>query len=358
VGEVADQLISRARESRPFDFDRHEVLPLWLEAANERLEERRRQIPLLDSVANDAGVDRISRLSDLVPLLFTHATYKSYPRSYIERRKWASLTRWLNSVSTSTIQGLDYDGVETQDDWLAVLAAGGFPVFGTSGTSGKSSFLPATPGDRAFTMECIVRAVEWQHGIPARPDSAVLVLASSTGSSRSTEYFRNFARSYGDPQRTWFLTDEPVRLADLSRMASLSKAIGEGKASPSEIADFESDMQKRRLQLESEWDRLVDVAQTLAGQRVLIQGFWAQQWSLVERLRARGIGRIELAPDSLLGTGGGTKGVDLPADYEIQVADFWGISPERQSSGTGCQSCRPRFPRSAIDMSYNHGSFR
>jgi hypothetical protein len=344
MGSALRGLLERAHEARPFEFDRRELEPRWIEAANERLAERRAQIPVLDALADAAGIREITTLEQLVPLLLSHATYKSYPRAFLDKGRWDGLTRWLNTVAAETIDGVDLTGVETQDDWMAALAAAGHPIYATSGTSGKSSFLPATPGDREFGMRCILRAMQWQFGLEPDHGNAVVVLGSSAGSSRANEMYRKFAEAYGDPSRTWFLTDAPVRLQDLSRMATLSKAIADGTASPNEIAAFETDMVDRRKEIDEDWERLADVVAGLEGQRVIIQGFWAQQWTLVERLRARGIQGIELDPTSMFGIGGGTKGVSLPEDFREQVFSFWGVGKDRESDGYGMSELSAPMP--------------
>ena len=127
-------------------------------------------------------------------------------------------------------------------------------------------------------------------------------------------------------------------------MATLSKSIADGTASPNEIAAFETDLLERRKQIEEDWERLADVVADLSGQRVIIQGFWAQQWTLVERLRARGIQRIDLDPTSLLGVGGGTKGISLPTDYREQIFSFWGIHPDAEGDGYGMSELSAPMP--------------
>jgi hypothetical protein len=345
VGHAADSIVDRIERDRPFEFERADLAQTWIQAADERLTERRARIPVLDALARENGVEQITSLEDLIPLLFAHSSYKSYPRSFLEKGRWDGLTRWLNTLSTETIADLDLTGVGNQDDWMKALAAAGHPVYATSGTSGKSSFLPATKADREFTMRCILRSVFWQHGI--RPDRSipVVVLAPSQGTSRATEFFKAFAESYGDPNRTWFLTDEPVRLQDMSRMATLSKAIADGTATPNEIAAFEGEASDRRAQIDEDWERMADVVVDLEGQQVVIQGFWAQQWALIERLRGRGINGIKLDPGSLLGVGGGTKGVAMPDDYEQQVFAFWGLDESRQSGGYGMSELSAAMPQ-------------
>jgi hypothetical protein len=341
---AADALVARADQDRPFEFDRRDLLPQWIAAASERLHQRRAAIPALDSLASQAGTSEITRLEQLVPLLLSHTSYKSYPRALLDKGRWEGLTRWLNTLSAEAIDGVDLSRVTTQDEWISALAAAGHPVYATSGTSGKSSFLPATPGDRAFTMRCILQAMRWQHGLVADRSHAVVVLSSSDGSSRAAEFFRRFAESYGDPERTWFLTNEPVRLQDLSRMAVLSKAIADGRASPNEIADFERDLGDRKQRVDEDWQRLAGVMAGLAGERVIVQGFWAQQWTLVERLRAGGMGELLLDPGSVLAVGGGAKGTAMPPDYEQQVRTFYGLDESRQAGGYGMSELSAALP--------------
>jgi hypothetical protein len=345
MASARQELISRVASERPFEVERPALESLWLAAANDLLAERREQIPVLRRVADAAGIEKVSSLEDLVPLLFAHSVYKSYPRSLLEKRRWDGLTNWLDTVAATSVKDVDLNGVETQDDWVAALARSGHPLYASSGTSGKSSFLPATPGDRAFTMNCIVRAVQWQHQIKPDRSNAVVVLAPSRGSSRALEYYRHFSEAYGDPHRTYFLTDEPALLSDLTRMASLTKSIADGTAMPSELTAFEADMADRRRRIDGDWDRLADVVIGMSGERVIIQGFWAQQWTLVERLRSRGIAQLPLRADSLLGVGGGTKGANLPPDFEAQVFDFYGLSDTRQASGYSMSELSAGMPQ-------------
>jgi len=345
MGDARQALVSMADQARPFDVARTELEATWLDAANDLFAKRRRQIPALDRLAEDVRVDRISSLEDLVPVLFAHSAYKSYPRSLLEKRRWDGLTRWLNTVAASPIENIDLTDVETQDDWIAALSKHDHPVYASSGTSGKSSFLPATPSDREFTMNCIIRSVQWQHNIQPDHSHNVLVLAPSQGSSRALEFYRLFAHHYGNPDRTCFLTDEPALLSDLTRMASLTRSIANGTAMPSELTAFETDMAERLRRIDTDWDRMADIVTKLEGSRVIIQGFWAQQWTLIERLRARGITRLPLDPTSLLGVGGGTKGADMPPDFEAQIFDFYALDATRQAGGYGMSELSAAMPQ-------------
>ena len=167
MGEVASQLVARSQLDRPFDYQLAEIRPLWLAAAQERFSERRQQVPALAARADDAGVERIGSLDDLIPLLFTHDSYKAYPRQFIDNGRWDLLSRWMTSLSADPVPATDFGDVTTQDDWVKALGAAGFPVYASSGTSGRSSFLHASAADRDFTFGCLLRAMTWQHAIKA-----------------------------------------------------------------------------------------------------------------------------------------------------------------------------------------------
>jgi hypothetical protein len=343
--DAMSALVGRIDDDRPFDVDRAELEPLWIEAANQRLQQQRARIPVLDRLASAVGVREIASLDDLVPLLFAHTVYKSYPKSLLDKQRWAGLAKWLDTIAAERIDPIDPTGITSQDEWLLALKAAGHPIYATSGTSGRSSFLPATVADRELTRRCLIRTAKWQFGLSTEQPLPVVILGPSRGASRVVEYYRDFTETYGDPASSAFLTDDALQLGDIQRMARLNAAIAAGTAKPSEIAAFQSEAAERQQRLDGEWDRLVDHVVGLEGRRVAIMGFWAQQWTLVEKLRARGKTSLPLDPGSFLGVGGGTKGVVLPPDYREQIFGFFGLDNSRQSDGYGMSELSAAMPR-------------
>ena len=88
-----------------------EMAPLQLQAAQEVLDNYRLRIPLLDRRATEAGVDRLSSFDDLVPLLFAHSAYKSYPQSFFDKGQWDRLLKWLDTLSAVDVTKVDLAGV-------------------------------------------------------------------------------------------------------------------------------------------------------------------------------------------------------------------------------------------------------
>ena len=58
------------------------------ERLDARFRERRAQVPVLAQRADAEGIAGIAAAGDMVPLLFPHTTYKSYPESLLTRGRW------------------------------------------------------------------------------------------------------------------------------------------------------------------------------------------------------------------------------------------------------------------------------
>ncbi|GMU79388.1 MAG: hypothetical protein AMXMBFR46_21800 [Acidimicrobiia bacterium] len=335
---------------RPYERARRDLEPLWLAAANERLAQHRECIPVLGRLADERGIDEIRSLEDLVPLLFAHSNYKSYPESFVAKGRWDLMSRWLDTLSAVRVEGVDVAGVENQDEWIERLHAAGHMVFATSGTSGKNSFLPATPSDREFSMRALLPIITWVHGVEPRSDRAVFILSPKYAPNRVSHYFREVAEAFGRPDARFFLTEEPLRVSDISRMAALHKEIAAGTAKPSDIAAFERETRERQDEMAQRLDHLVDELLEHRHEPMIIGGFWSQYWMIVERARARGISAGEFHPDTVITGGGGTKGATLPDDYERQILDFFGLTHANVQSGYGMSELSAGCP--AVDGRY------
>ena len=102
-----------------------------------RFQERLEQVPVLRQRAEGEGVKEIGALEDLVPLLFPHTVYKSYPPALVEQGRWAQMNKWLDSTSVHRVE-VDVEGVTDVDSWIERLGEHGHLVSASSGTTGKS----------------------------------------------------------------------------------------------------------------------------------------------------------------------------------------------------------------------------
>ena len=155
TSEAVDELIGLLRTEDPLrDAPAAETLTrLQLAAADERFQAQRRRIAVLDHRAREFGLDRIESMDDLVPLLFTHSVYKSYPDSFVINGRWDRMNTWLDTVSDCGAAAVDVAGVIDVDAWIERLADAGVHLVASSGTSGKPSFLPISVAEVELTAE-------------------------------------------------------------------------------------------------------------------------------------------------------------------------------------------------------------
>ena len=290
-----------------FDQPASDIEPLQLRAAQELFDERVRQIPLLARRAEEAGIARIDTLQDLVPLLFAHTVYKSYPPSFVEKGQWGRMLQWLQTLSVADVSGVDVDGVKDIDDWIARLWDAGHLVLATSGSSGKCSFLNHTRGDSALKQRHFRHAVGWPF-VRANADRTVFWLGPLHGPNSACEAARFNAENFGRPGGTHALSDQPLRISEVSRMAALRKKMADGSASPGEIAGFEQEAARKAVEGRAAMLKLADAILDHRREPMLVAGMWAQYMMLIARARERGIGDGEFHPDTVVNAGGGRQG--------------------------------------------------
>jgi hypothetical protein len=306
-----------------FDQPASDIAPLQLRAAQELFEERRMQIPLVNRRAEEAGITHIESLADIVPLLFAHTVYKSYPPSFVEQGRWDRMLQWMNTLSVEDVTNVNVGGVKDVDDWIARLWEAGHMVLATSGSSGKCSFLNHTRGDADMKKRHFRHAVAWPFARPSA-DRPVFWLGPIKGPNSAIEAANINAENWGRPGNTFSLTDEPLRIADVSRMAAMRKKMAEGTATPQEIADFEAETRRKATEGRAAMLKLADTILDHRHEPMMLSGMWAQYMALIARARERGIGDGEFHPQSIVNAGGGVKGVALPDDYKEQVTRFVG----------------------------------
>ena len=97
-----ETLVGFLHDDRPFARTRAELEPLWLAAASERLQQQRARIPVLGRLADERGIEEIRTFADLVPLLFAHSNYKSYPDAFLTKGRWDLMNRWLDTLRSES----------------------------------------------------------------------------------------------------------------------------------------------------------------------------------------------------------------------------------------------------------------
>lgn len=161
MGIATDKLLAFQGKPERFDVPRDALLAVQIAALDEAFQDRKGKIKLLAHRASEAGIERISALEDMVPLLFPHTAYKSYPESFLSEEKWDRLSKWLGTVSPYPVAALDVASINGIDDWIDQLQAKGNYISCSSGTTGKSAMLIASEKDMDWSRIDTVEVFSW-----------------------------------------------------------------------------------------------------------------------------------------------------------------------------------------------------
>lgn len=136
-----------------FSFGRAQLDQIQLAGLRKRFAELSPKLPRLKKLTQENRVTALKDINEVVPLLFPHTEYKSYPMSLIDNCRFEQLNAWLDDFTTHDLSGLDVSGCQSLSEWLAVVEAKTpLRVLTSSGTSGKISILPrSTAEDKYIT---------------------------------------------------------------------------------------------------------------------------------------------------------------------------------------------------------------
>jgi hypothetical protein len=288
-------------------------------------------------MADEQGITEIDALADVVPLLFQHSVYKSYPASLLERNRFAPLTRWLDRLTTHELADVPVDGCDSIDAWLGVLdATTPVRVCHSSGTAGQMSFLPRATD-------------EWDEMF--RAFRAGLFQFSDPDGSRdhAGEYFNLIWPLYrygrgaitrvpemalgpmlgGDESRLHVLREGRLSSDSMYLAGRLRAAQARGELDRLEInpalRSRRAHFEREQIELQQSLPRFIEESvESLRGQRVWILATWNVLYGIAQAGLERGVSNV-FAPDSLVTTGGGAKGQVVPDGWEEQVKRFVGV---------------------------------
>jgi hypothetical protein len=331
---------------------RAELESLQLAGVRARFGELRDRVVVLAGVADDQRASGIGTLDDVVPLLFPHTVYKSYPASLVLNARFDRLTAWLDRLTTRDLSGVEVGGCEGIDEWLAALEARTDlrPVH-SSGTTGTMSFLPRTAGeaDRMFATS----RLGLLPGVDPRIDPAIDAAGPGNdptgsrglGNARRTPViwpafrygssaimrFANQLATHVTGGEDGFHALHPGRMSSdvLFLAGRLRAALARGESGEADVrpalrersAEFE---QARHDMAAGLPGFLAGLVERLQGERVLMMGSWTVVHQLALAAGQQGLSAVFAADSSVVG-GGGAKGMELPPGWEQSIERFTGV---------------------------------
>ena len=346
MGEAADKLTGLVRSPERFNYNAAELRGIQVAALNERFHERKDCLRLLGHRAEEAGTAEIRSIEDAVPLLFPHTAYKSYPESFLMDERWDRLTKWLGTVSPYPIEGVDLEGIADIDEWIERLAAKGYFISCSSGTTGKSAMLIASQKDMDWSKIDTVGVFSWGSGVEPAQDRKMIGCAPVATVPKNI--------TIGDAQREAFSNPAwprfnypvpPITVGSLTKMVVMRKKISDGTASPQEIADFESTSKERQEVLDR---AIILAAEEIVANRekkLMVSGLWSGLYAVAKVVRDMGYSAKDFHPDNCIYVGGGLKRALLPDDYQQFVHDTFNIPNDRNFQNYSMQELNSGMPK-------------
>lgn len=315
---------------------RDELNALQLAGVQKRFNQLRGQIPYLEKLVEHQGIQTIDELDDVIPLLFPHSIYKSYPPRLLAEHQFTQINYWLNKLTAHDITAIDVSGCDRIDYWAAVMLDQCEVVpWVSSGTSGIMSFIPHSRDEcdrfaRTYKMNYMQ-----QFG-----DDPQTAMASEL--HEIWPYFRHPAGGMyldfelrvkyimgGDESRLHALYpgQNSLDVRYLQAQMRLAEKRGELGAfeAPPDLLKLKQEFDQLEKDMPKHLDRfLAECTEELQGKRIFMTGTWPLMYSMAAQGLAAGREKV-FTPDSRIFAGGGRKGTTLPDNWREDVCRFAGV---------------------------------
>jgi hypothetical protein len=327
-----------------YDVAPSELLPLQIEAANERLASQIDTIGLLRNRTESGGVTGIREPADLVPLLFAHTTYKSYSEAWLTDGQWDRMGRWLDTVSTRPVENIDFDGVETLDGWVKLLESIGHYLSCSSGTTGKPAMLSGTEGDIDFSAKANAAGIVWALGLKPDPERKFFGIGPQFAAPRENAIKDAMIAAIAPDVDPFLFGSEPITVGAMMEMIVLRRKIAEGAARPSELAAFEQIATQRAAEMTESAEASVDALIEARNRPIMISGMYGQLYPIAEAVRAKGFSGNDFHAENSMFVAGGLKGEVLPENYREYILETFNASDERMCHMYSMREINSTFP--------------
>jgi hypothetical protein len=344
LNSQVDRLVSMIDTDNPFELAYGEIAEAQLEAINERLQDRAGKIKLLQNRTEEGGVQEVRRMEDVVPLLFAHTAYKSYPESWLMDQKWDRLGKWLDTVSTNRVKPMDTSAVQGLDDWLHLLEEHDHYVSCSSGTTGKCAMMNATRADLDFSGKALLQVINWA-GLAPNRDRMLISCGQVASTPRNTATGAPMYAALADPNVPPFIADAPpITIGSITEMVVLRMKIADGTALPADIAYFEAQAAEREKSVESVAEQAAEALIANRHRKLHITGLFGPMYKVAAMLRDRGYSAKDFQENSTF-ISGGLKRAQVPNNYKDIIFDTFNITPERIAHSYGMQEMSTTAPR-------------
>jgi hypothetical protein len=316
---------------------RVELEELQREAIGIRFQQHHQSIEMLRKLADRLGITELGQFNDVVPLMFSHTAFKSYPSALIDRKRFDLMTKWLDKLTSYDLSSVDTQGCNSIDDWIDRLdAQTPLQVITSSGTTGTLSILPK---DKRGAVEgmvlwkiCLFQTFGREPTDKELNPSVDVIwpnfASGKLGHLRIADMIKN-GFTGGDASKFHPLYSGSVETDLMFLVSKMRAAASRGELDRLEIdpalAARKDEFIAVQLRQPQELDAFfVEITEKLRGKRVFMIGTYHLMYDIAKAGLERGVKNV-FAKDSAILTGGGMKGVALPADFMDVITEFLGV---------------------------------
>jgi len=317
---------------------RNRLQELQTEALRQRFEDRRERIPTLEKLAGKQGIKQVGEIEEVLPLLFEHTMYKSYPDFLLEKGQYDKLTAWMNRLTAHDLSQVDASGCQSIHGWLDLLCAETeVDPITSSGSTGTMSFTPRDKSDwrtqilggyRIQLMQTFGEApseadlnehlyVPW----PTHPDG-------HTGLFRAAHYIHEYM-TRGSENHFYPMYDTAADTDVMYLAAKLRAAQSRGDNRPNvpqSLLDRRAELEAMELEKPAKSAAWMDtLVSKLKDKRVFLFGPAPLMYDVATAGLAAGKS-CNFKPDSIVTVGTGGKNFALPDDWEETILGFLGFT--------------------------------
>lgn len=329
---------------------RNELEELHRQAMGIRFQQHVQSIEMVGKLAGRLGVTELREFNDVVPLMFSHTAFKSYPAALIDNKRFDLMTKWLDKLTSHDLSHVDTEDCKSIDEWIDRLdEQTPLEVITSSGTTGTLSIIPKDKHGAREGMVlwkiCLFQTFGHEPTYDElNPAVDVIWPNYAKGKLGHLRIANMIKRGFTGGDESKFHALYPGAIdTDLMFLASKMRAA----ASRGELDRLVIDpaltarkdefiaMQARQPE---DLDRFfATITEKLRGKRVFMIGTYNLMYDVAKAGLKRGI-RGVFAKDSAILTGGGTKGFVLPDNYMDVIHEFLGVDRIQQGYGFSEQS--------------------
>ena len=323
--------------TRAHSIPRQELEANQLAGLKARFDQLREKLPFLQKLVEGEGVSSVNALEDVMPLLFLHNVYKSYPQEYLQANNYAKLNQWLNKLTTHDLSKLELAETDRIDGWINALAEQTeIMPWVSSGTSGKITFFPHSFDEmdkfaKTYPMTLLQDFGDNPDEAMAEEIHEIWPFYRRPGGGMNHDFELRIKYMLGGEESRFHAMYPATNSLDIRYLQTqmrLSKLEDWDKMDTSpELIEEGKEFEKQQAEMPTSLGGFMSKCSAeLKGKRVLMLGTWPMMYQMALDGLAAGKENV-FSSNSRILAGGGRKGTVLPDNWRHDVERFTGVKP-------------------------------